>query len=175
MKYQTTDENDIKWMADPSGYDVAEVVKKIKAAGKWEQLLQLEADEDGVVDCDALYDRLNHESDEALASVGLHWTEGTATALEVVKAWERENEDEHLKVKYGPDGKTPSGLSLYDYGGSTGVCLEFDYLEEDGCEKTASLGPDEVLDLVSAKANDATHGEWTGTDENSDVFDMWKE
>lgn len=175
MKYQTTDETDIKWMADPSGYEVEEVVKKIKDAGKWDQLLQIEADEDGVVDCDALYDRLVHESYEALASVGLHWTEGTATALEVVKAWEKEHEGEGLKVSYCADGETPSGLSLYDYGGSIGISLEFESVDADGVVEPVSLDPDEVLELVSAKANNATNGEWTGTDDKTAVFDMWKE
>ena len=42
MKFQTEDENDIKWMADPAQYDVGDVVQKIKDAGKWEQLLQQE-------------------------------------------------------------------------------------------------------------------------------------
>lgn len=176
MKFQTEDENDIKWMADPAQYDVGDVVQKIKDAGKWEQLLRQESDGDGVLDCDALYDRLNHESYEVLASVGLHWTEGTATVMDAVNAWAEEHKDEGLKVSYCADGKTPSGLQLFDYGGRIGTSLEFESVDEDGEVEEVSLDPDEVLELVGDKADgNATAGAWTGIDPETAVFEMWRE
>lgn len=174
MKYQTTDENDIKWIANPEGYAVENEIRMMKDAGKWEQFLQLEADNDGVVDCDALYERLRHEGPEALLSVGLHYNEGTATVAEVVDAWAKEHKDEGLKVSYCADGKTPSGLQLFDYGGRIGTSLEFESVDEDGEVEEVSLDPDEVLELVGDKANgNATDGAWTGTDTDTAVFEMW--
>lgn len=175
MKFQTTDERDIKWMADPSGYDVKDVVEKIKDAGKWEAFLAMQQDDEtGVVDCDALYDYLRHESANALLDVGLHWTEGTATALEVVKAWEKEHENEGLRVSYGADGTTPSGLQLYDYGAALGVYLEFEAVDTDGEVDEVSLDADDVLELVKHKANgNADTGAWTGIDVGTAVFELW--
>lgn len=174
MKFQTSDENDIHWLRDVDGYEVADTVHKIKGAGKWEQFLGLEADDDGVVDCDALYDRLRHESREALASVGLHETDATAMALAVVAAWAKANPD--MRVSYCADGKTPSGLQLYDYGHPIGTCLEFEAEDEDGETEEVSLDEDEVLELVKDGAGCAVNsGKWNGTDVNSAVFEMWEE
>ena len=176
MKYQTEDENDIKWMADPSGYEVADVMQKMKDAGNWEEFLRLEQDNDGVVDCDALYDRLRHESREALKSVGLHETDATATVMDVVNAWAKANEAEGMKVSYCADGKTPSGLCLYDYGGRVGISLEFDATDEDGATESVSLDVDDVLDLVKSKSpSTVDSGAWSSADENTAVFEMWKE
>ena len=175
MKFQTSDENDIKWMADPSGYEVADVMQKMKDAGKWEEFLRLEQDNDGVVDCDALYDRLRHESREALESVGLHETDATATVMDVVNAWAKDNEDIGYKVSYCADGKTPSGLCLYDYGGSIGISLEFEAVDEDGAVEEVSLDADEVLDLVKSKSDSTVDaGAWTGIAVDTAVFEMWK-
>lgn len=174
MKFQTEDEQDIHWLRDVDGYEVADTVRKIKGAGKWEQFLQLEADNDGVVDCDALYDRLRHESREALASVGLHETDATVMALAVVAAWAKANPD--MRVSYCADGKTPSGLQLYDYGSGIGTCLEFEAEDEDGETEEVSLDEDEVLELVKGEAGCAvTSGKWNGTDVSSAVFEMWEE
>lgn len=175
MKFQTGDEQDIHWLRDVDGYEVADTVRKIKGAGKWEQFLQLEADNDGVVDCDALYDRLRLESREALASVGLHETDATSTPLAVVAAWEKANPDMH--VSYLADGNTPSGLQLYDYDlSSIGTCLEFEAVNGDGEVEEVSLDEDDVLELVKGGAGCAVNnGKWNGTDVNSAVFEMWEE
>ena len=176
MKFQTEDENDIKWLANPDGYEVADVVRKIKDAGKWEAFLAMQQDDEtGVVDCDALYDYLRHDSGNALRDAGLHYNEGTATVMDVVEAWAKENKDDGLKVSYCADGKTPSGLQLFDYGGHTGICLEFEYVDTHGEVDEVSLGADEVLELVGDKANDnANTGVWTGTDVATAVFEMWR-
>lgn len=177
MKFQTEDQNDIKWMNNPQYYPgVAEVIRMIKNAGKWDQFLELEADEEGVVDCDALYDRLRYEGPEALLSVGLHFNEGTATAIEVVKAWEDEHKDEGLRVSYCADGKTPSGLQLFNYGKMLGTELMFESVNEDGEVEEVSLDSDEVLELVGDKANgNANTGAWTGIDPDTAVFEMWRD
>ena len=177
MKFQTGDVNDIKWISNPEGYEVADVVGKIKDAGKWDTLLQLEADEDGVVDCDALYDRLRHEAAETLLSVGLHYTEATATVMEVVNEWAWKNKKDGLKVSYCEDGKTPSGLQLYDYGDRIlGCCLEFECVNPDGTVEEVSLDADDVFELVKGKANgNANTGEWTCTDVETAVFEMWSD
>lgn len=177
MKFQTTDERDIKWLDNPEGYEVADVIQKIKDAGKWEAFLAMQQDDEtGVVDCDALYDYLRHESANALLEVGLHWTEGTATALEVVQAWAEKYKDDGLRVSYCEDGKTPSGLQLYDYGAALGVYLEFESVDADGEVDEVSLDADDVLELVKHKANgNADTGAWTGIDFGTAVFDMWRE
>ena len=175
MKYLTECENDIHWLRDVDGYEVADTVHKIKDAGKWEQFLQLEADSDGVVDCDALYDRLRLESREALASVGLHETDATSTPLAVIAAWAKDNPD--MRVSYLADGKTPSGLQLYDYDlSSIGTCLEFEAVNGDGEVEEVSLDEDDVLELVKGGAGCAVNsGKWNGTDVDSAVFEMWEE
>ena len=174
MKFQTEDQNDIKWMVDPEGYPVAEVVRKIKDAGKWEQFLEQQQDEDGVVDCDEVYEYLYHESNSALQSVGLHWNEATATVAEVVNAWADAHKDEGLRVSYCADGKTPSGLQLFDYGKAIGIELVFELVNEDGEVEEVNLDSDEVLELVGDKANgNATAGAWTGIDPDTAEFEMW--
>lgn len=175
MKFQTESEQDIHWLRDVDGYEVADTVRKIKDAGKWDEFLRLEADDDGVVDCDALYDRLRHESREALASVGLHETDATSTPLAVIAAWAKDNPD--MRVSYQADGKTPSGLQLYDYGVSgIGTCLEFEAVNEDGEVEEVSLDEDDVLELVRDGAGCAVNsGKWNGTDADSAVFEMWEE
>jgi hypothetical protein len=174
MKYLTESEQDIVWLRDVDGYEVADTVHKIRDAGKWEQFLQLEADIDGVVDCDALYDRLRYESREALASVGLHETDATSTPMAVVTAWAKANPD--MRVSYCADGKTPSGLQLYDYGRGMGTCLEFEAIDADGDVEEVSLDEDEVLELVRGEAGcSVDSGKWDGTDVNGAVFEMWEE
>jgi hypothetical protein len=175
MKFLTSDENDIHWLRNVSDYEVADTVRRIKDTGKWDEFLAIEADENGVVDCDALYDRLRHESREALASVGLHETDATSTPLAVIAAWAKDNPD--MRVSYLADGKTPSGLQLYDYGCSgIGTCLEFEAADEDGEVEEVSLDADEVLELVKGEAGCAVNnGKWNGTDVNSAVFEMWEE
>lgn len=176
MRFQTSDPNDIRWIENPGGYEIADVVSKIKDAGKWDELLLLEQDENGVVDCDALYDRLWHERASVLRSVGLHDTEATATPMDVVEAWALENKKDGLKVPYCEDGKTPSGLQLYDYGGRVGCYLEFECIDTEGIVEEVSLDTDDVFELVKGKAHgNANTGEWTGTDVNTDVFEMWNE
>lgn len=177
MIFQTSDENDIKWLADPSGYAVEDVIQKIKDAGKWETFLSLQQDDEtGAVDCDALYDYLRHESEEALREVGLHYNQATATVLEVVQAWAEANKGDGLKVSYCEDGKTPSGLQLYDYGASLGVYLEFESVDSDGEVEEISLDADDVLELMKHKANgNADTGAWTGIDVGTAVFEMWNE
>lgn len=175
MKFQTNDEHDIRWLANPGEYDVGDVVQKIKNAGRWEQFLEIQ-EEDGVVDCDALYDYLRYDAAAALLSVGLHYNEATATALDVVRAWAEAYEGDGLKVSYCADGKTPSGLQLFDYGGRTGVCLEFECVDTHGETDEVSLDAGEVLELVGDKAHgNATTGDWTGNNVETDVFEMWRE
>lgn len=175
MKFQTSDENDIRWIHNVEDYEVADTVRRIRDAGKWDAFLAIEADDDNVVDCDALYDRLRHESREALASVGLHETDATSTPMAVVTAWAKANPD--MRVSYLSDGKTPSGLQLYDYGCSgIGTCLEFEAADEDGEVEEVSLDEDEVLELVKDGAGCSVNsGKWNGTDVNSAVFEMWEE
>jgi len=175
MKYQTESEQDIVWLRDVDGWEVADTVHKIKDAGKWDEFLQREADNDGVVDCDALYDRLRHESREALASVGLHETDATSTPMAVVAAWAKANPD--MRVSYLADGKTPSGLQLYDYDlSSIGTCLEFEAMDADGEVEEVSLDEDDVLELVKGSAScSVNNGKWNGTDVDSAVFEMWEE
>jgi len=174
MKFQVNDPNDIRWMRDPEEYDVGDVVSKLKAADKWEELLEIES-EDGVVDCDALYDYLRHDGAAALLSVGLHLNEAVATVQDVLKAWAEENAEEGLKVSYCADGKTPSGLQLFDYGPYDGIDLEFESVNADGETEEVSLDPDEVLRLVGHMANgNATEGAWTCTDVEHATFEMWR-
>lgn len=173
MKFQTENENDIHWLRDVDGYEVADTVRKMQDMGKWDEFLRLEADNDGVVDCDALYDRLRHESRDALASVGLHETDATSTPMAVVAAWAKDNPD--MRVSYMADGKTPSGLQLYYYGEQIGTCLEFEATNEDGEVEEVSLDEDEVLELVKGNARCVVDsGKWNGTDVNSAVFEMWE-
>lgn len=173
MKFQTECQNDIKWLNDPSGYAVEDVVRKIQDAGKWEKFLQMQQDNNGVVDCDELYDYLQHESSSALRDVGLHFTENTATVAEVVKAWKEAHKGDGWRVSYDADGKTPTGLMLFNYGHSIGTCLEFETVDPDGKVNEESLDEDEVLELLGDKARNATVGAWTGTDPGSAVFEMW--
>ena len=177
MKFQTEDQNDIKWMDNPDGYlGVAEEIRMIKGAGRWEDFLAQNADENGVVDCDALYDYLRHDGPRALLSVGLHYNEGTATVMDVVKAWKEEHKDEGVRVSYMADGKTPSGLQLFNYGKSFGTDLMFESVNEDGEVEEVSLDSDEVLELVGDKANgNANTGAWTGIDPDTAVFEMWRD
>ena len=176
MRFQTGDENDIVWMRDFGEYSVADVVRKIKDAGKWDALLAIEADAEGVVDCDALYELLRHESREALRLVGLHEAEATATPMEVVEAWAKAYAGEGLKVSYCEDGKTPSGLALYDYGTRIGTCIEFECVDKDGEVDSVSLDEGEVLALVSDKSGSfVDRGAWSSEDVDDAVFEMWSE
>ena len=176
MKFITESENDIIWMHNPEQFEnVADTVKRIKDAGKWEEFLQMhQDDETGEVDCDALYDYLRYESGDALQDVGLHDNEATATVADVLKAWEKENAADGLKVSRLDDG-TPSGLMLFGYHGD--ISLDFESIDEDGEVEEVSLDADEVLDLLQGRipcANNATRGKWTGTDTETDVFEMWR-
>ena len=177
MKFQTNDQEDIRWLHNPEEFEVGDVVKKIKDAGKWDQLLELEQDEEGVVDCDSLYDYLRHEAPAALLSVGLHCTEATATVSEVIVAWAKAHADEGLKVSYCDYGETPSGLQLYNYGKLLGgISLEFEIVDADGKIDEVSLDSDEVFELVKDKANgNATTGAWDCTDVGAAEFEMWRE
>ena len=113
-----------------------------------------------------------------MKDVGLHDNEATATVEDVLKAWEEENAAEGLKVSRLEDG-TPTGLMLFDYGrgSQSGISLEFDSVDEEGEVEEFSLDADEVLDLLRGRipcANNATRGEWTGTNAEKDVFEMWR-
>ena len=176
MKFITEDENDIRWMHNPEQFEyIADTVKRIKDAGKWEDFLQMhQDDETGAVDCDALYEYLRHESGDALQDVGLHDNEATATVEDVLKAWEEENAADGLKVSRLDDG-TPSGLMLFEYHGD--ISLDFESVDENGNIEEVSLDAGEVFDLLQGRipcANNATRGEWTGTDVKEDVFEMWR-
>lgn len=174
MRFKVNDPNEIRWMRDPEEYEVGEVVNKLKAANKWDELLEIEQDEEGVVDCDALYDYLRHDGATALLSVGLHSNEAVATVQEVVAAWAKEHAEEGLKVSYCADGKTPSGLQLFDYGPS-GIDLVFESVNADGETEEVDLDSDEVLGLVGDMANgNATEGAWTCTDTEHATFEMWR-
>ena len=138
-------------------------------------------DETGAVDCDDLYEYLHHESGDALQDVGLHDNEATATVEDVLKAWEEKNAADGLKVSRLDDG-TPSGLMLFDYGHGSrytvgGISLDFESVDEDGEVEEVSLDADEVFDLLKYRitcANNATCGQWTGTDCKTDIFEMWR-
>lgn len=183
MKFITEDENDIRWMHNPEQFEnIADTVKRIKDAGKWEEFLQMHQDDaTGVVDCDDLYEYLRYESGDALQDVGLHDNEATATVEDVLKAWEEENAADGLKVSRLDDG-TPSGLMLFDYGHGSryivgGISLDFESVDEDGAVEEVSLDADEVYDLLKYRitcANNATCGQWTGTDCKTDIFEMWR-
>jgi len=178
MKFYTEDQNDIEWMHHPERFElIADTVKRIIDAGRWEEFLQLHQDDEGAVDCDALYEYLRHESGDALQDVGLHDNEATATVAEVLAAWEEENAPDGLKVSRLEDG-TPSGLSLYDYGTRCGgISLDFESVDAEGEVESVSLDADEVFDLLRFRitcANNATQGAWTGTDDADDVFEMWR-
>lgn len=183
MKFITEDENDIRWMHNPEQFEnIADTVKRIKDAGKWEEFLQMHQDDaTGAVDCDDLYEYLRYESGDALQDVGLHDNEATATVEDVLKAWEEENAADGLKVSRFDDG-TPSGLMLFDYGHGSrytvgGISLDFESVDEDGEVEEVSLDADEVFDLLKYRitcANNATCGQWTGTDCKTDIFEMWR-
>lgn len=176
MRFQTSDANDIRWMNDPEGHEVGDVVGAIKAAGKWDLFLAQQQDEDGVVDCDALYDYLRNEGPAALLSVGLHYNEATATPLDVVKAWAEEYAKDGLTVSYCADGKTPSGFQLYNYGTTIGICLEFESIGTHGEVEEVSLDADEVFELVKDKAHgNATKGAWDCIDLDHAEFEMWRD
>lgn len=177
MKFQTNDQEDIRWLHNPDEFEVGDVVKQIKDAGKWDQLLELEQDEEGVVDCDSLYDYLRHEAPAALLSVGLHHTEATASVAEVIAEWAKAHASEGLKVSYCADGKTPSGLQLYNYGKLLGgISLEFEVVDSDGRIDEMSLDSDEVFELVKDKAHgNANTGAWDCTDQKSATFEMWSD
>lgn len=172
MKFTTEDENDIKWMANPSDYEAGKTIQSIKDAGKWDEFLQLHADEDGEIDCDDLYDYLRFESGDALLDVGLHETESTHTVEEVLTAWENENAP--LKVSRDENGK-PTGLQIYGAQGYSkvyGSAIDFESVDEDGEVNDESLDNDEVFDLVGD--NNSSEGEWTDGDPETAVFECWR-
>lgn len=166
MKFTTEDMNDIKWISNPDDYAAGDTIRKIMDAGKWEEFLKLHQDEEtGEVDCDALYDYLRHESDEALADVGLHDAEATATVAEVVAKWEEENP--HKPVQRNERGEAE--VSIY------GNDLYLTTLE-DGEEDEVCLDADEVLELTRDKHHgNANAGEWDCEDTDSAEFEMWHE
>jgi len=174
MKFQTEDENDIAWMRNPSEYEAGPTIQRIKDAGQWDHFLNLHANEDGVIDCDGLYDYLRHESGDSLLDVGLHDNEGTATVREVIEAWLEANKDDGYTASYCADGTTFSGVSLFTYrNGDTQ--LEFEATDAHGAVEEISLDEDEVLELVGDKANNnATTGKWDSHDEATATFEMWR-
>lgn len=170
MKFVTESEADIRWLADPSGYEVADVVYQIKDAGKWDEFLEGQQDIDGYIDADGLYDFLRHESDDALASVGLHNITDTATVEDVLKAWEAETAREYpgLKVHRDADGK-PIGLELYTDREET--TLYFETIWDDNDIDTESLDEDDVCELVKTRYTKG--GKWDCDNPDVAEFEMW--
>lgn len=164
MKFTTEDQNDIRWIYNPDCANevVRDTIRKIQGAGKWEEFLEIHADiEDGTINCDELYDYLRYESDEALADVGLHETEATATVEEVITAWEKENAP--MKVKR-ENGKPCATI--------TSNQLDIETIDEDGEEYTECLYSDDIAPLINKNCNE---GEWDSDDIEIAEFEAWIE
>lgn len=178
LRFMTQSANDIVWMRNPENYPtVAETIQTMKDGNVWDNFLQAYAESQNcsLIDVDELFDFIRHESDAALQMVGLHENQGTATISEVLKAWEAENAAEGWRICRLEDSSVVS-LQLYNYGGTTGICLEFDATNPDNAIEEISLGPDEVLDLVGQNAHgNATIGAWDSIDIESATFEMWRE
>ena len=161
MKFTTEDQNDIRWMNNPdcAHENVRDTIRKIQGAGKWEEFLEIFADEDGTVDCDNLYDYLLHESSEALEDVGLHETEATATVEEVITAWEKDNAPTKVKRE---NGKPCATITCNQ--------LDLETVDEDGDEWTETLYTDDVANLIDKNCND---GEWDYEDIETATFEAW--
>ena len=166
MKFTTEDMNDIAWIKNPDNYEAGEVVRRLMNAGKWDEFLEVYANEDGEINCDELYDYLRFEAGEALQDVGLHETEATATVAEVAQAWEMENAP--MRVKYSDKDGKPCA-SIY------GDDLSLDIVDEDGEEDEITLDPDEVFELMRDKHHgNANRGAWDCEDPEAAVFEMWR-
>lgn len=171
MKFTTEDMNDIVWMRNPDDYgETGKTIRRIMDAGKWDEFLEINKNDDGEVDCDSLYDYLRYESGRALQDVGLHDNEATATVEEVVAAWEGENAP--AKVKRDENGKPCATIYL----ASSYASIDLEVINEDGEEDTETVYNEDVVELMRDKHHgNANTGEWDCDDIASAEFEMWRE